>query len=110
MRILATICILTLAALPSPLQADDAAEERQIGRMVLEIQEALARPGNPESLEVIARHGTKTSHYVMIRGWLGLELQGVESQLKATRDPDLKRKHQDRAEFLRKAIRRVDLE
>jgi hypothetical protein len=108
MRILFLACTLCIAA--SVTHADNAAEEQKIGRMVLEIQEALKHPEKEGSLESIAQYGTLTPHYVMIRGWLGLELRGVESQLQAARDSELKAKHKVRADFLRKAIRRIDLE
>lgn len=84
--------------------------EHRIGVMVLEIQAALKAPNDKKSLETIARYGTDTRYYVMIRGWLVQLLNGAESQLNATRDPDLKKKHQTKVTFLRKAIRRIDLE
>ncbi len=108
MRVL--ILAFSLMATTSAIQAERAAQEQRIGKMVLEIQEALAHPEEPESIETIAHYGTLTEHYLMIRGWLGLELQGVESQLQATHNSRLKETHQAKAEFLRKAIRRIDLE
>lgn len=96
------------AAPPSPDQAK--AEALRIGRMVMAVDAALKAPEKPDSLETIARYGTDSRHYVMIRGWLMLELQGVESQWQATREPQLKERHHQKVLFLRKAIRRIDLE
>ena len=74
------------------------------------IAAALKAPGKPESLETIARYGTITAHYVMIRGWRVQELKGAESQLSAAKDGALRKKHEVRVVFLKKAIRRIDLE
>lgn len=93
----------------SEVKARDS-EEYQLGVMVKAVAAAIKAPENPESLETIARYGTLTAHYVLIRGWLVQELAGVESQLEATRDPEKKRPFEIRAPFLRKAIRRIDLE
>ena len=86
------------------------AEPQRIGEMVMAVEQALAHPEDPQSLDVISRHGTDSRHYVMIRGWLIQELQAVESQLAASRTPELQQRFSTRAEFLRRAIRRIDLE
>lgn len=86
------------------------AEPQRIGEMVLAIEQALAHPEDPQALEVISLHGTDSRHYVMIRGWLIQELQAVESQLAASRTLELQQRFSTRAEFLRRAIRRIDLE
>ena len=78
--------------------------------MVKAVAAALDAPEEPASLETIAGYGALTAHYVMIRGWLAQELKGVESQLEATRDPAKKSPLEAKASFLRKAIRRIDLE
>lgn len=85
-------------------------EVQRIGAMVLAIDAALKAPAKKESLETIVSYGTDSRHYVMIRGWLAELLKGTESQLDAVRDPKLKAKHQEKATFLKKAIRRIDLE
>ncbi|MGB6222576.1 hypothetical protein [Haloferula sp.] len=86
------------------------AEQLRIGSMVMAIDAALKKPADQSSLETIARFGTDSRHYVMIRGWLVELLKGSESQLAATQDPDLKAKHRQKVDFLKKAIRRIDLE
>ncbi|QYJ90474.1 hypothetical protein [Shewanella halotolerans] len=84
------------------------AEQQELGAMVQALQQAIASP-SPEHLEMIARYGTDSRYYVMIRGWLVQELSGIESQLAAHGDraPETMRA---KAEHLRAAIRRVDLE
>lgn len=91
-------------------QSQGISEDARIGEMVQAIDAAIDAPENPDSLATIARYGTDTRYYVMIRGWLVQELRGVESQLEATRDPQLNAKFQQKAAFLRTAIRRIDLE
>ena len=78
--------------------------------MVIAIDAALKAPEDKKSLETIATYGTDSRHYVMIRGWMVQLLSGSESQLEATREPQLKQKHQRKVDFLRKVIRRIDLE
>ncbi|MDC0661544.1 hypothetical protein [Marinobacter sp. SS21] len=86
------------------------AEPQRIGAMVLEIEQALSHPEDPQALATIVRHGTDSRYYVMIRGWLRQELAGVESQLASLRDVERRRHLAMRADFLRLAIRRIDLE
>ncbi|BES69141.1 hypothetical protein RE428_01590 [Marinobacter nanhaiticus D15-8W] len=102
------VVVLLLAL--SGCQTLGSSEERRIGEMVQSIEAAIAAPGDPESLATVARYGTDTRYYVMIRGWLVQELRGVESQLEASRDSQLKAEFQQKADFLRSAIRRIDLE
>lgn len=91
----------------SNAKADAAAVE--IGEMVLAVQRALAVPGDPASLETIARFGTDSRYYTMIRGWLSLELRGTESQLGSAKNKPSE-ELTEKAAFLKKAIRRIDLE
>lgn len=77
--------------------------------MVKAIDVAIQKPQEASSLETIVHYGTDSRYYVMIRGWLSQELAGVDSQINAgakLSDQGL----QTKAEFLRKAIRRIDLE
>ncbi|ABO22336.1 hypothetical protein SHLO109777_12745 [Shewanella loihica] len=89
-------------------QSSHQAEQQELGAMVQALQQAIATP-SPEQLEVIARYGTDSRYYVMVRGWLVQELSGIESQLAAQGDgaPETMRA---KAEHLRAAIRRIDLE
>lgn len=102
------VVLLTLALVGC--QGLHTSEQQRIGSMVQAIDTAIAAPGDPDSLATVTRYGTDTRYYVMIRGWLVQELRGVESQLEASRDPQLTVKFQQKADFLRAAIRRIDLE
>lgn len=86
------------------------AESIRVGEMVAAVGYAIKHPQKADSLAVITAAGTDSRHYVMIRGWLVQELSGVESQLQAHRDIEAKAKFQDKVDFLRRAIRRIDLE
>ncbi|MXR69212.1 hypothetical protein GNT65_11070 [Shewanella sp. JBTF-M18] len=106
-------CLMTgCANMPSQsqtqIQAQEQAEQQALGAMVQVLQQAIASP-SPQHLEVIARYGTDSRYYVMVRGWLVQELSGIESQLAAHGDsaPEAMRA---KAEHLRAAIRRIDLE
>jgi len=85
-------------------------EEYKIGIMVKAIAAAIKAPEKPASLKTITTYGTDSRYYVMIRGWLSQILRGTESQLNATRDPARKAKFQQKVDFLKKSIRRIDLE
>ncbi|WP_428617375.1 hypothetical protein, partial [Shewanella sp.] len=66
-------------------QAQAQTEQQELGVMVQALQQAIATP-SAEHLEVIARYGTDSRYYVMIRGWLVQQLSGLESQLAAHGD------------------------
>jgi hypothetical protein len=102
--------IYSLLTLPLTAEANKLAEEQRIGAMVMEIDSALKAPSDAKSLATIVRYGTDSRHYVMIRGWLVQLLKGAESQNSAASEPELKSKHQEAVDFLKKAIRRIDLE
>jgi len=91
-------------------QLSKKSEEYQIGIMVKAISAALKTPKDPKSLSTIIKYGHDSRYYVMIRGWLVQELQGVESQHRATRDPEAREKFSSQLSMLKKAIRRIDLE
>ena len=82
----------------------------RIGVMVETIQKALLNPDAPSSLSTVIRYGTDSRYYVMIRGWLMAELSGTQSQLNATRDGTVDQGIRDKAVFLQRAIRGIDLE
>lgn len=105
-----SVWVALLALVLSGCQNQGTREEQRIGAMVQSIDTAIDAPQDPKSLMTLARYGTDTRYYVMIRGWLVQELGNVESQLEANRDPQLKARFQRKADFLRTAIRRIDLE
>jgi len=85
-------------------------EEYQIGVMVKSIQKALEDPEAAGSIMTITRYGLDSRYYKMIRGWLLLELSGVESQYEAAKEDSIRQKHALKIEFLKKAIRAIDQE
>lgn len=85
-------------------------EEYKIGTMVKAISAALHAPERPASLETIAKYGTDSRYYVMIRGWLIQERQGTQSQLESTRPRGKKEEFQQKVDFLNRCIRRIHLE
>ena len=81
----------------------------ELGRKVLAVKAALAAHEDPNSLKAIRDLGLDSRYYVMVRGWLSMELSGAKSILDASRDnpnPQI----QQKADFLKKAIRAIDLE
>ncbi|WP_157600956.1 hypothetical protein [Psychromonas ossibalaenae] len=88
----------------------DIDEVYNIGIMVQEIQAALTAPEHAQSLQTIISYGTDSRYYMMIRGWLFQELVGVESQLYASRSEKSSAEFQLRSDFLKQAIRSIDLE
>ena len=111
----ATVVVLLLSSLlsGSALADNDLSNnqsEYQIGLMVNAIDKAIT-DAQPDSLELIYQYGTDSRYYVMIRGWLVQELTGVQSQLDAHRQQDERRQQlEHKVNFLKQAIRRIDLE
>jgi hypothetical protein len=87
-----------------------ASEEYRIGVMVKAVAAAIQSPEKSDSMGVIVRFGTDSRYYVMIRGWLKQELSGAQSLFDVARDPQQKAKFELKVSFLKKAIRRIDLE
>lgn len=84
-------------------------EAYQIGLMIQELQQALS-VRDEKSTETIRLYGTDSRYYSMIRGWLFQELVGVESQLHANKGKKSAEKFQIHSDFLKSAIRAIDLE
>ncbi len=89
---------------------DSANEAYEIGAMVQNIQVALKAPNDQQSLQTIINYGTDSRYYMMIRGWLFQELVAVESQLHASKEAKIRAKFQNKSNFLKQAIRAIDLE
>lgn len=88
-------------------QAD--ANSMLLGRKVLAVKAALADPTAQDSLQAVRDLGLDSRHYVMVRGWLDMQLRGDRSIAKASQgqvSPEISQ----RIEFLEKAIRAIDLE
>jgi hypothetical protein len=91
-------------------EASRKSEQCRIGALVETIQAALMNPEAPDSLSTVTRYGTDSRYYVMIRGWLVAELTGTQSQLSAIRDATVDQRLRNKVEFLKRAIRGIDLE
>lgn len=106
-----TILLIASFALWGKGRRSKTSEEFQIGVMVKEIDSLLYNYPQPDAFETIAEYGTDSRYYVMIRGWLVQELAGAESLMESTKNrEDLHQKHVEKVIFLRKLIRRIDLE
>ena len=92
------------------IYSDTFEQEQKIGEMVKKLQVAIKSPQSKASLLVIYEYGTDSRYYSMIRGWLVQELSGVESQLNVSQSESLSKEFTLRADFLKQAIRLIDLE
>lgn len=107
------ICLTTLSQVSiANTQASQAIskEASEIGVMVQKLQVAIQSPNDKNALNVIYLYGTDSRYYSMIRGWLFQELVGVESQLHASKSAANIEKFTLRSDFLKQAIRSIDLE
>jgi hypothetical protein len=99
-----------------PLSASDISDvekhskEYQIGIMVLAVSSAIAAPDKHASLDRIKQYGTDSRYYTMIRGWLTQELKGVQSQIRSGNETEMNSKFIQKSNFLKQAIRLIDLE
>lgn len=92
------------------LRASDELDVCKLGQAVLAIQNAIANPNAPNSLNAVKELGLKTAHYSMVRGWLVQELSGAESIKSAQKQDTINPMIDARIAFLKKAIRAIDLE
>ncbi len=90
------------------LTADDRAA-LILGEKITAIRYALDNPEMPGNLEMITALGNDQRYYMLVRGWLGYQLQADLSILQA-RQGKAAEKIQQRVELVQKAIRRIDLE
>ena len=80
----------------------------ELGQQIKAIQRAIERPEIEGSLKAVTQLGHDQRYYVMVRGWLAYQLQADESIAAAT--PETSPKIRRRIDFLKRAIRAVDLE
>jgi len=90
-----------------PYEHED--EALRLGRKVLAVRAAIRNPRDPTAMEAIMDLGTDSRYYVMVRGWLMMQLQGDMSILDANQG-EVRPEIRARVEFLNKAIRAIDLE
>ncbi len=90
-----------------PSRADEHA--LWLGHRVLAIAAAIRNPHAPEAMEAVLELGLDSRHYVMVRGWLAMQLRGDMVILQA-RNGDVSPQIVVRIAFLEEAIRAIDLE
>ena len=90
-----------------PSRADEHA--LWLGQRVLAIAAAMRNPDAPGAMEAVLELGLDSRYYVMVRGWLAVQLRGDMSILQA-RNGDVSPQIAARIAFLEKAIRAIDLE
>ena len=86
---------------------DQAAME--LGRKVLAVRQAIQTPGSANAMQAVTDLGHDQRYYVMLRGWLGYQLEGDRSILAAA-GGQTPQEVRERIIFLEKAIRAIDLE
>ena len=90
-----------------PSRADEHA--LWLGQRVLAIAEAVRKPDEPDALEAVLELGLDSRYYVMVRGWLAMQLRGDKSIAQAL-NGEVSPQIAARVAFLEKAIRAIDLE
>ncbi|WP_068545737.1 hypothetical protein [Thalassotalea crassostreae] len=79
----------------------------KLGQKLQQAMQAINLPNDPASIHKITALGWDQRYYVMIRGWLVLQLQADQSAYTGSQSQQLLG---DRIEFLKLAIRTIDLE
>jgi len=80
-----------------------------LGKRVLAIAAAVSNPDASDAMAAVLELGLDSRYYVMVRGWLVMQLRGDKSIAQA-RNGDLSPQIAARIAFLEKAIRAIDLE
>ena len=104
------VCALVLGAgapINQALASDT--EAARLGQRVFAVQSALDDPAAPGALQAVTDLGLDSRYYVMVRGWLGLQLEGDRSIVESSQN-DVSPEIERRIEFLEQAIRAIDLE
>ena len=82
-------------------------ESLKLGQQIKAALQAIKHPKDPSSIHKITVLGWDQRYYLMIRGWLVLQLQADQSIYTGSQE----QAHlADRIEFVKKAIRTIDLE
>ena len=90
--------------------ASDFQEKPEIlGQKILAVQQAIAHPDLPNSMPAILDLGHDSRYYILVRGWLAEKLRGDQSIATAMTD-ETPAELERRIEFLKTAIRAIDLE
>lgn len=80
-----------------------------LGERVLAVRAALEDPDMPGAMRAVVELGTDSRYYVMVRGWLAMQLQADLGIVEASRG-NVPASVAGRVEFLHQAIRAIDLE
>jgi len=80
-----------------------------LGQRVLAIDAALRNPEAPNAIGTVLELGLDSRYYIMVRGWLVMQLRG-DMSISQARDGDVSPEIAARIEFLNQAIRALDLE
>ena len=81
----------------------------KLGQQVLALNYALQNPQQEKSLQAVTELGNDQHYYIMVRGWLAYQLQADISIANAAQK-QTSEQIKTRIDFLKKAIRAVDLE
>ena len=90
-----------------PSRADEHA--LWLGQRVLAIAAAMRNPDAPGAMEAVLELGLDSRYYVMVRGWLVMQLRS-DMSISQARNGDVSPQIAARIAFLKKAIRAIDLE
>jgi len=80
-----------------------------LGHRVLAIAAAIRNPDAPDAMGAVLELGLDSRYYVMVRGWLVMQLRG-DLSISQARNGDVSPQIAARIAFLEKAIRSIDLE
>ncbi len=100
--------VLFLSTISAASDLSDA-EITELGYRVAAINAALHNPAAPGAMQAITDLGHDQRYYVMVRGWLMYQLQGDMSILQASQG-QAQESIRTRVDFIRQAIRAIDLE
>ena len=100
--------VLFLSTISAASDLSDA-EITELGYRVAAINAALHNPAAPGAMQAITDLGHDQRYYVMVRGWLMYQLQGDMSILQASQG-QAQESMRERVDFIRQAIRAIDLE
>mmetsp|Transcript_5113 Transcript_5113/g.9393 ORF Transcript_5113/g.9393 Transcript_5113/m.9393 type:complete len:119 (+) Transcript_5113:59-415(+) len=88
---------------------DDDSKALLVGKQILAISAILEDPNTPNALNTVVELGTDSRYYVLCRGWLN-EMLRLDQSILDARSDDPSPKISSRVDFLKKAIRAIDLE
>jgi hypothetical protein len=109
LSVMALLLTANAAAWAGGGDCDGDSEAQRLGKQVMAVAAVIRDPSAADAMATVTALGTDSRYYTMVRGWLMLALQGDQSILAASAPgerPDI----EARIDFLRRAIRAIDLE